>query len=112
MLECILGGMTASIGVIEISTGAVLAGVFGIGFMVLAGSSFALHYKALSDPRAYLRSAEFKLYLAILGVASVTAAWVAVNIDPVLGILLARSITRPIKALTGATQAVAQGEWA
>lgn len=46
-----------------------------IGFMVLAGSSFALHYKALSDPRAYLRSAEFKLYLTILGVASVVMAF-------------------------------------
>ena len=36
MLECVLGGMHTSLAGIEISTGAVLAGVFGIGFMTLA----------------------------------------------------------------------------
>ncbi len=37
-------------------------------FMVLAGASFALHYKALRyrDPLAYLRNAEFRLYGGIL----------------------------------------------
>ena len=39
-----------------------------IVFMVLAGASFALHYKALRsrDPLAYLRHAEFRLYTGIL----------------------------------------------
>lgn len=39
-----------------------------IVFMVLAGASFALHYKALRhrDPLAYLRHAEFRLYGGIL----------------------------------------------
>ncbi len=31
-------------------------------FMFVAGASFALHFRALRDPRAYLRSAEFGLY--------------------------------------------------
>ncbi|MEE9299477.1 MAG: TrkH family potassium uptake protein, partial [Acidimicrobiia bacterium] len=37
-------------------------------FMILAGASFALHYKALRfrDPLAYLRNAEFRLYGGIL----------------------------------------------
>lgn len=36
MLECLLGGVGASLGPVPISMGAVLAGVFGIGFMTLA----------------------------------------------------------------------------
>ena len=44
-----------------------------IVFMVLAGVSFALHYKALryKDPLAYLRHAEFRLYSGILAAATV-----------------------------------------
>ena len=43
-------------------------------FMIVAGTSFALHFRALKDPREYLRSAEFKLYMAIvLGAAFVFA---------------------------------------
>lgn len=44
-----------------------------IAFMILAGTSFALHYKALRsrDPLAYLRHAEFKIYGGILLAASV-----------------------------------------
>ncbi len=43
-----------------------------IVFMVLAGMSFALHYKALRyrDPLAYLRHAEFRLYAGILAAAT------------------------------------------
>jgi len=43
-----------------------------IVFMVLAGASFALHYKALRhrDPLAYLRHAEFRLYAGILAAAA------------------------------------------
>ncbi|MFH1571969.1 MAG: TrkH family potassium uptake protein [Gemmatimonadota bacterium] len=38
-------------------------------FMVLAGTSFALHYRCLrGDWRAYLRSHEFLFYLSIIGV--------------------------------------------
>lgn len=41
-------------------------------FMVLAGASFALHYKALRhiDPLTYLRHAEFRIYAGILVAAS------------------------------------------
>ena len=43
-----------------------------IVFMVLAGVSFALHYKALRyrDPLVYLRHAEFRLYAGILAAAT------------------------------------------
>ena len=33
-----------------------------IVFMFIAGTSFALHYRALSRPRAYIEHAEFRLY--------------------------------------------------
>jgi trk system potassium uptake protein TrkH len=37
-----------------------------VAFMVIAGSSFALHYRALQKPLAYLRHPEFRLYMVIL----------------------------------------------
>ena len=44
-----------------------------IVFMVIAGASFALHYRAIRDrdPIAYLRHPEFRLYAMILAAASV-----------------------------------------
>lgn len=42
-----------------------------IVFMILAGVSFALHFRALRDPRVYARDAEFRLYAAILAGAAV-----------------------------------------
>jgi trk system potassium uptake protein len=39
-----------------------------IVFMFLAGCSFALHYRALRDPRVYGRSGEFRLYAILTGV--------------------------------------------
>lgn len=44
-----------------------------IVFMFLAGASFALHFRALSRPKDYLRNAEFRLYGGIIIVASVVA---------------------------------------
>jgi trk system potassium uptake protein TrkH len=44
-----------------------------IVFMVLAGASFALHFRGLREPKAYFRNAEFRLYAAILLVASLVA---------------------------------------
>lgn len=41
-----------------------------IVFMVVAGVSFALHFRALSRPQAYLESRELGGYLAILGLAA------------------------------------------
>lgn len=45
-----------------------------IVFMVLAGTSFALHYRGLRDPKEYLRSHEFKLYIGIMGAAATAFA--------------------------------------
>lgn len=42
-----------------------------VAFMFLSGISFALHYRALAKPGAYVRNSEFKLYAAILVVACV-----------------------------------------
>jgi trk system potassium uptake protein TrkH len=39
--------------------------------MVLAGASFSLHFRAARDPKAYWRSDELRLYLAIVGVAAI-----------------------------------------
>ena len=40
-----------------------------IAFMLAAGASFALHFRALSRPRAYLENKELIGYLTIIGVA-------------------------------------------
>jgi trk system potassium uptake protein TrkH len=45
-----------------------------IVFMLLAGASFALHFRAIARPRDYLRNAEFRLYTGIILVASAVAA--------------------------------------
>ncbi|HVR33360.1 MAG TPA: TrkH family potassium uptake protein [Acidimicrobiia bacterium] len=45
-----------------------------IGFMFLAGASFALHYRALRQPGVYLKSVEFGLYSIIVLVAIVIIA--------------------------------------
>jgi len=43
-----------------------------IVFMVLAGTNFALHYRALTgDIKAYFRNTEFKFFLSIIGIAFV-----------------------------------------
>ena len=42
-------------------------------FMLLAGSSFALHFRGLARPAEYPENAEFRLYLGIIGAASVVA---------------------------------------
>lgn len=46
-----------------------------IAFMFVAGASFALHFRALRDPRVYGRSGEFRLYatLSLLAVVLVFA---------------------------------------
>jgi trk system potassium uptake protein TrkH len=44
-----------------------------IVFMMLAGASFALHYRALRKPSEYLHDAELKLYGAILAGAALVA---------------------------------------
>lgn len=41
-----------------------------IAFMFVAGTSFALHYRAARQPAAYLRNTEFRYYVAILMVAA------------------------------------------
>ena len=42
-----------------------------VAFMFLAGTSFALHFRALARPREYLANAEFRIYSVIIGVAVV-----------------------------------------
>jgi trk system potassium uptake protein TrkH len=44
-----------------------------IVFMFLAGASFALHFRALSRPKEYLRHAEFRLYTSIIVIATIVA---------------------------------------
>jgi trk system potassium uptake protein TrkH len=41
-----------------------------IAFMVIAGASFSLHYRAVRNPRLYWKSAELRLYLAIMVIAA------------------------------------------
>ena len=41
-----------------------------VAFMFLAGTSFALHFRALAKPGEYLENAEFRIYAAIIGAAA------------------------------------------
>ena len=59
-----------------------------IAFMILAGASFALHYKALRnlDPLAYLKHAEFRLYGGILLAATafiIIGTWGGAVVDTI-----------------------------
>ena len=45
-----------------------------IAFMFIAGSSFALHFRAVRDPGRYWRNTEFRLYAAIILAAAVIIA--------------------------------------
>lgn len=40
-------------------------------FMILAGASFSLHFRAARNPRAYRKSSELRLYVAIIAVAAI-----------------------------------------
>ncbi len=42
-----------------------------IGFMLVAGISFALHFRAMQAPREYVENSEFRLYMAIIGAAAI-----------------------------------------
>ena len=41
-----------------------------IVFMLISGTSFALHFRALRDPGRYLKNAEFRLFTGIVAVAT------------------------------------------
>lgn len=43
-------------------------------FMIAGSTSFALHYRALRSPGSYFKSFEFRLYMAILALASTVMA--------------------------------------
>ena len=45
-----------------------------IVFMLLAGVSFSLHFRAARNPGVYWKSAELRLYLSIIGVAAILMA--------------------------------------
>ena len=45
-----------------------------IVFMVVGGTSFALHYRAIRNPLRYVRNAEFRLYIVVLLLFSAAAA--------------------------------------
>ena len=45
-----------------------------IGFMFLAGTSFALHFRAVQNPGQYLKNTEFRLFALVLAVATLIIA--------------------------------------
>lgn len=58
-----------------------------IVFMFLAGASFALHFRALRDPRAYTRSGELRLYvtLSLLAIGLILAGLLDTGLTRNLG---------------------------
>jgi trk system potassium uptake protein TrkH len=43
-------------------------------FMIIGGTSFALHYRGLRRPRSYVRNAEFRAFILILALAAAAVA--------------------------------------
>lgn len=82
-------------------------------FMILAGASFALHYKALRfrDPLAYLRNAEFRLYGGILLAAAtfiVVGTW-----SGAVGDTIREGVFTSVSLVTTTGYATADfGQWA
>ena len=72
-----------------------------IAFMFIGGASFALHYRSLLRPGEYGRSAEFRLYFAIL-VAGVLLVLLGLGIDSAMDAEVARSaIFTTLTLITG-----------
>ncbi len=74
-----------------------------IVFMFIAGASFALHFRALRKPDEYLKSSEFKLYLAIvLGAAVIIAGGIlGPEVSPADGIRDAMFTSLTLVTTTG-----------
>ena len=72
-----------------------------IAFMFIGGGSFALHYRAMLRPAEYGRSAEFRLYLAIVG-AGIAVVLLGLGIDTAMDADVARSgIFTTLTLITG-----------
>ncbi|MFP3914231.1 MAG: TrkH family potassium uptake protein [Actinomycetota bacterium] len=56
-------------------------------FMFIAGVSFALHFRALRDPRRYLQNTEFRLYSALTLAAVVLVAGGLLQQNPVASVV-------------------------
>lgn len=57
-----------------------------IVFMIIGGTSFALHYRSLRQPRQYVRNSEFRLFLLILVLAAAAVVVGTWSTGPHLGI--------------------------
>jgi trk system potassium uptake protein TrkH len=53
-----------------------------IVFMFMAGASFALHYRAMRSPAEYTRSAEFRMYAALLLGATAVVTFAIIGSGP------------------------------
>jgi trk system potassium uptake protein TrkH len=60
-----------------------------IAFMFIAGTSFALHYRALFRPREYVDSAEFRIYLGIV-LGAILLVLIGLSLDTVTADLAVR----------------------
>jgi trk system potassium uptake protein TrkH len=87
-----------------------------IVFMLLAGTSFALHYRLLrGDIRAYVRSREFLFFLSIIGIALV----IIIGLDTFLlyhrnvGLTIRKTLFQVVAILTTTGYGTADyGKWA
>lgn len=79
-------------------------------FMVAAGVSFALHFRALSRPRVYLENTEFFGYLAILGLAVAIIAAGTWSLGGGIEARLRDSVFTAVATVTGTGYATAN--WA
>ncbi|MEN8113593.1 MAG: TrkH family potassium uptake protein [Actinomycetota bacterium] len=75
-----------------------------IAFMVIAAASFSLHIRALRDPSQYLKKAEFRYYLAGLGIGSVMLL-TGIAMDGV-GVPVREAIFTAVAMITGTGYAV------
>ncbi|MCY4620219.1 MAG: TrkH family potassium uptake protein [bacterium] len=82
-----------------------------IVFMFIAGTSFALHFRALRDPGRYLKNTEFRLFAGILAVATLVMALSLWGQEPASDVIR-DSVFTALALVTGTGYATADfGAW-
>ena len=82
-----------------------------IVFMFIAGTSFALHFRALRDPGRYLKNTEFRLFAGIVAVATLVMALSLWGQEPASDVIR-DSVFTALALVTGTGYATADfGAW-
>lgn len=81
-----------------------------VGFMLIAGASFALHFRALTRPRVYLESKEFFGFLSIIAIAILIIALGSWSLGSGIESRIRDAVFTAVTTVTGTGYATA--DWA